>query len=496
MKTRLSEFELCRKYRNENPHAEHVARLGLRIFDRVRRDLGLPLEARRLLEAACRLHDIGYSTAPRDHARCAAAIIEREGLAGFSPSQRELVAAAALLHLGDYRRYDDDGLMRRLRDREQAMALAAFVRIADGLDHGHVQDAVVTSVRRDGGCVRVRVRSDGYAGNVAWGVRKADLWLETFPLPIVFETVPRPGSLPRLGGVVGKEDSVMDAARRLLFSQYRAMCDSLPGTVASRGPEPLHDLRVAMRRFRELLRFFRKGLDGAGGTELRRTLKRLSRRLGPMRDAEVWMSFIESPQVVAACGSGSDWAGYVVEQRARCDALHEELCRTLESEDWTGMTGRMAYFLKVELLERSAGTGGGAYRVYAAKKVRRVYRDLRNVRIDVNKVSSRKLHSFRRDIRRGRYAAEFAAPALAGSIVRLDVLLKQATDALGDVHDMDVYTEKLAGDAAPCPPGLVKLIGGNRRDGLAQFERVWLKLTRKAYARKLCDRLASIRKGG
>jgi exopolyphosphatase/guanosine-5'-triphosphate,3'-diphosphate pyrophosphatase len=84
---------LCAAYHNEEPHARHVASLALRLFDRLANRCALHRSDRRLLEAACRLHDIGYSIDPRDHARVGARIILGVGLYGFTKQEASLIAA-------------------------------------------------------------------------------------------------------------------------------------------------------------------------------------------------------------------------------------------------------------------------------------------------------------------------------------------------------------------------------------------------------------------
>src|SRR5580700_8007475 len=64
---RLSLDELCAAYHNEDVHTEHVTALALRLFDRTRAWLDLPMSGRQLLDAAARLHDVGYSIDPVHH---------------------------------------------------------------------------------------------------------------------------------------------------------------------------------------------------------------------------------------------------------------------------------------------------------------------------------------------------------------------------------------------------------------------------------------------
>ena len=96
--SRLSVAELCAKHGNEDMHANHVTALALQLFDATRGLVGAPAGDRPLLEAACRLHDVGYSVNPRRHAQMGREIVRQEGLKGFTDAQREDIAAAIFLH--------------------------------------------------------------------------------------------------------------------------------------------------------------------------------------------------------------------------------------------------------------------------------------------------------------------------------------------------------------------------------------------------------------
>ena len=76
---RLTIDELCAAYDNEDVHTEHVTGLALQLFDHTHAALGLPASGRRVLEAAARLHDVGYSLDPMHHMQASAQIVARPG---------------------------------------------------------------------------------------------------------------------------------------------------------------------------------------------------------------------------------------------------------------------------------------------------------------------------------------------------------------------------------------------------------------------------------
>ncbi len=97
---RLGIDEVCAAYDNEDVHSEHVTALALRLFDHTRAALDLPAGGRRLLEAAARLHDVGYSVDPVHHLLASAEIVAKEGIKGFSRSECEQIMQIMVRHSG------------------------------------------------------------------------------------------------------------------------------------------------------------------------------------------------------------------------------------------------------------------------------------------------------------------------------------------------------------------------------------------------------------
>ena len=154
---------LCRKFRNEDVHSLFVARLALSIFDSVSPHLGLPPSLRPLLRAAAILHDIGYSVQPADHQAVGGAIVVDKGVAGLTAGQCRVVAAAIALHRRDFAKAYIVGLFAKLADKETALRLGAILRIADGLDHGHLQNVSILSVKQHAGGFLLAASSPGIA---------------------------------------------------------------------------------------------------------------------------------------------------------------------------------------------------------------------------------------------------------------------------------------------------------------------------------------------
>jgi CHAD domain-containing protein len=99
----------------------------------------------------------------------------------------------------------------------------------------------------------------------------------------------RAGKLVKLGDPVTcrPSDPTAHQLRAALDTRLRALLAHDPGTRVGEDPEELHQMRVAVRRIRAMLKAARPLLDRTWADDLRAELGWLGRALGPARDADV-----------------------------------------------------------------------------------------------------------------------------------------------------------------------------------------------------------------
>ena len=159
---------------HEVEHAHLVTLLALRLFDALRPMTGWTGNDRLVLEAAARLHDIGYADDPADHSRAGAHRIMRTKPAGFSREDLRRVMAVVLLHSsrpgGDSLLPIPPGLLRDKTVRQ----LGVLLRVADGLDHSHLQDTCITRIALTHDEMRVYLTTAPNSRNADKARSKAD----------------------------------------------------------------------------------------------------------------------------------------------------------------------------------------------------------------------------------------------------------------------------------------------------------------------------------
>ncbi len=144
-------------------HAQQVARLALNIFDQTRSVHGLTDREREWLEFGALLHDIGVHISYERHHRHSYYLIKNGDLRGFDPQEIEVIALVARYHRQATPKRSHDGygdLSGPLR--RTVRALAAMVRLAEGLDRSHAQALAGIDLypREDDYIARLRASGD------------------------------------------------------------------------------------------------------------------------------------------------------------------------------------------------------------------------------------------------------------------------------------------------------------------------------------------------
>ena len=191
----------ARKCRSSERHCEHVARLSAQLFDSLRGSFGLAAEGRELLIAAALLHDVGYLINHAKHHKHAYHLIQHAELQGFTVREVELIANVARYHrkASPKKRHSNFARLEQ-PDRLLVRALAAILRVADGLDRTHTQR--ITAVGGEVGRKRIRLVLEAASDPQVelWDAeRKAGLFARVFGAPptLVWTGAPKAAWRPR-----------------------------------------------------------------------------------------------------------------------------------------------------------------------------------------------------------------------------------------------------------------------------------------------------------
>lgn len=224
-------------------------------------------------------------------------------------------------------------------------------------------------------------------------------------------------------------------------------------------PEFVHQMRVALRRLRTLMRFFPRFADRQWRDTLGVDMHWLAALLGTVRDWDVFAT--ESlPALIAADGGDGEWNGTLDAARAQCVAARGELRQALHSARYARLTLGWLEWLGSLALPHAEDGDAPSLRRHATKRVRRLFGHL-YASPSLTSLDTAARHQVRIDAKRLRYALEFFA-SLASRRTRTETVktLARVQSVLGEANDTIValhHLEKLA--APPYQLGFVRGYG-------------------------------------
>ncbi|WP_175776118.1 CHAD domain-containing protein [Burkholderia anthina] len=213
-------------------------------------------------------------------------------------------------------------------------------------------------------------------------------------------------------------------------------------------PEFVHQMRVALRRLRTLMRFFPRFADAHWQDTFGVDLRWLAALLGTVRDWDVF-STESLPALIAADGGSADWNGTLDAARAQATAARVELRQALHSARYARLTLGWLEWLSTLALPSAEDDDAPSLRRHATKRVRRLF-GLLYASPSLTSLDTAARHQVRIDAKRLRYALEFFA-SLASRRTRTETVktLARVQGVLGEANDTVVALHHLEQLAAP-----------------------------------------------
>lgn len=187
---RRSVQQFAERTQYEEPHARHVQKLALQLFDAIGTRLGCAPEDRDTLRDAALLHDTGYHISYNDHHKHSYHLIVHAELLGVSPEEQVVMANVARYHRGALPKEKHPTFAMLTADQQaRVRRLSALLRVADGFDRGHVCAVQQVKVRWTERALRLTPVPDTRARSTRlelWGAsRKSDLLEKLLDLPVL-----------------------------------------------------------------------------------------------------------------------------------------------------------------------------------------------------------------------------------------------------------------------------------------------------------------------
>jgi CHAD domain-containing protein len=241
--------------------------------------------------------------------------------------------------------------------------------------------------------------------------------------------------------------------------------------------DAVHDMRVASRRLREAMRLFAPLYPRQSFARWSGRVRRVTRALGPVRDADVFIQTFG--RMAAELDEGGRRAvAFLVGQRlGQRERQLERLDRELASLDLR-LAGKEFARLAASVEEDAQSRRTLAEFAYAAVAERAaVVLRLQPDALDETQVANQ--HALRILYKRLRYAVEVFATCYGAAFDGIHDMLTAIQDALGDLHDHRLFLDLLADPAVVAAAAR----GGVTEADLAEIGVVLQARAREAYER-------------
>jgi CHAD domain-containing protein len=276
---------------------------------------------------------------------------------------------------------------------------------------------------------------------------RGDLRFQPADEPLVDEAIRAAGGVP--AGVSAKIEVGLEfsersdrAAAAVLRRLLEVVQVNLGGAIAGTDTEFLHDLRVAVRRTRSVLRELRSVFDPDALERFRAEFRWLQQVTGDARDLDVYVLEFEAFRALVPDLMRGDLEPLLSVLVARRATARRRMARALHSPRTVSLLSEWSLFL--DQLGDGGVVGGGASRPIgelAGERIRSVYRRMRRMGAAIDTASpAAEYHDLRKKGKELRYLLElFGAPLYPPEVVRPMIrTLKALQDVLGRHQDREV----------------------------------------------------------
>ncbi|PWS37360.1 hypothetical protein DFH01_10990 [Falsiroseomonas bella] len=223
-----------------------------------------------------------------------------------------------------------------------------------------------------------------------------------------------------------------------------------PGAHAGTSPEGVHQMRVAMRRLRSLLRVFRPACDGPSLRRFDAGLREMAKVLGPARDWDVWLGGLGA-EIAEALPEDARIAALLRAARHKRESAYAALRPVLEGPELRRLAWSAVALATHRPWREESGDGQADRRTqplgeFGAKVLDRRWKRLTLPGRQIADLPDPEFHALRIEGKRMRYAAELFAPLWSRKRAKRFLgCLAEVQDAFGLANDASVARDLMAG---------------------------------------------------
>ncbi|MBI5832032.1 MAG: CHAD domain-containing protein [Armatimonadetes bacterium] len=234
---------------------------------------------------------------------------------------------------------------------------------------------------------------------------------------------------------------VRRAARRFIVERFDSMWDCLPAALAGDPEAGIHQMRVEAKRLREAMRLFRRAYHATDFAMLLAEVDRLNDHLGLVRDADVLAEEIGRFDKKAANEVLTDLRASLGAHRADDQTALITYLDELVTSGFEQTFRRLSRLGRFGADHRIAGQRLGKFApMEVGRRLSRVLKRMRQVKGEGDAPG---LHRVRIANKHLRYAMETFSGIYDRRFATALARVAELHKALGDIHDLDVLTERI-----------------------------------------------------
>jgi CHAD domain-containing protein len=238
----------------------------------------------------------------------------------------------------------------------------------------------------------------------------------------------------------------MPLLAQALSRRIDALADHLSDAIGG-DVRAVHHARVATRRLREVMPVV-VAVGGGRKPRRKRSLRRLTRALGPVRELDVALGLLDARAEGQPAAGVVAVRAHIVEARA---AALDHLQATIDPGRAKRLLVRLAAALSA-IEERGDGLPRRARRVLGGRVVDRAKALADAVSASGSLLIIERVHDVRVAVKRLRYALELIGELRVVRTASLVSSLRVAQDVLGSLHDLDVLRHRITRVLREVPP--------------------------------------------
>ena len=321
----------------------------------------------------------------------------------------------------------------------------ATLTVLEGTMRGMAQEAPCCRIVLEGPAPLLMALSTQLAGTVALEVPRWSLAVEAAAFARGWAPPDRQTGAPE----VPPGTSVADAISLVVGHLTDLILAGVPAAAAGQTPEPVHAMRVAVRRLRSALSVFRKVSDGPAFQALKPQLQVLGTVLGRARDWDVFLAGT-GQDVAAALPDDRRIAAMLALADKKREAAYAGLRRSFASPAFRLLAVGLVQFAalrpwQIDADEDRAAALAADAGQYASTLLAKRHEHMLEPGADISALPTPDLHALRKQGKRLRYTAEFFARHYGRRSTKRFVRgVSRLQEALGHLNDGAAAAELMA----------------------------------------------------